>query len=330
MSRSRETALFVFLTLLGSYAIGWHWIHHPQQGWLTQWMMCLPAFVGLGLSALLRREPPRAVGLAYIGALPWLVAFLYPFVMVALAALLAYGVRGVTSDESFIRFQPQAVQTGGWLGMPRAPGLSFLWVRVLRNLWALAPWLLVAVIYRLGWPERIAARLPAAIRPLHHALRALLGAFVVYSYPGPLGPPGAIGEELGWRGTLVRRYADRPLLAIAITAPVWAAFHLPVVFAPGQAGHGLQNLVFLLSIAAAAGPFAALYLWSRSVWPCVVLHFTWNTWNPFFLGDVYGGGAGVFGGAVWAFNGEGLFGLFINGGVTLWLVRRYRTRKLSG
>ena len=70
--------------------------------------------------------------------------------------------------------------------------------------------------------------------------------------------------------------------------------------------------------------YAALYLASRSVWPCVVLHFTWNVWNPFFLGDVYGGQPGLFGGAVWAFNGEGLFGLLINGTVTLLLVRRFR------
>jgi membrane protease YdiL (CAAX protease family) len=151
----------------------------------------------------------------------------------------------------------------------------------------------------------------------------------VICYPGPLAPPGAIVEELGWRGTLVRRFMDRPIIAVAISAPVWAAFHLPVIFAPGQVGHTLQNIFFLGSVAAGAAPFAALYLWSRSVWPCVVLHYTWNVWNPFLLGDVYGGGAGLFGGAVWAFNGEGLFGLLIQGAVTVWLIQRWRRKSAS-
>lgn len=324
MNRTREAVLFIVLTLLGSWAIGWLWVRNPEQGWLTQWLMCTPALVGLSLSWLLHREPPRAIGLEYTGARPWLLAFLYPFFLVALAIALAYAVRAITAHRGFIYFQPEAVFTGGWLGLPRRRGLSLIWVNVLRNLWTISPWLLVALIYRLGWPEKLAARLPPPLRWLHHGLRALLAMFVVWSYPGPLAPPGAIGEEIGWRGTLVRRFADRPMIAFALTAPVWAAFHLPVVFAPAQAGHLLQNIVFLASIAAAAGPFAALYLASRSVWPCVVLHFTWNVWNPFFLGDVYGGRAGLFGGAIWAFNGEGLFGLLINGMVTAWLLLHWR------
>lgn len=323
MSRARETLLFIVCTLLGSWAIGWLWVLHPERGYLTQWLMCVPALVGLSLSWGVRREPPRAIGLAFTGPLPWLLALLYPIGMAAVSVALAYGFRALSGDAQFIFLQPQAVSTGGWLGLPRRPGLSLWWVRVLRNLWYVLPWLVVAGIYRLRGPERLTAWLPASLRFLHHGVRALLAALVVYCYPGPLAPPGAIGEEIGWRGTLVRRFADRPLVALAISAPVWAAFHLPVVFAPSQAGHTLQNLVFLGSIAAAAGPFAALYLYSRSVWPCVVLHFTWNFWNPFLLGDVYGGGAGLFGGAVWAFNGEGLMGLLINGTITLLLIRHW-------
>lgn len=329
MSRARETWLFAILTLVLCWLLGWMWIRHPERGWLTQWMMCTPGLVGLGLSWLLRREPPAAVGLALTGLLPWGVAFFYPFFMVTAAVLLGYAVRLVTGDAGFIHFQPEAVMTGGWLGLPRQRGLSLLWLRLLRNLWFMAPWLLVALAYKQRWPERLRSRLPARLRGLHHALRWALFGLVLWAFPGPLAPPGAIGEELGWRGTLVRRWADRPLIAVAITAPLWAAFHLPVVFRPAQAGQLLQNLTFLLSIAAAAAPFAALYLWSRSVWPCVVLHFNWNFWNPFVLGDVYGGGAGLFGGAVWAINGEGLFGLLINGAVSVWLIARWRRLERS-
>jgi len=323
MNRPRETALFIVVTLLLSWSIGWLWVHHPQRGWLTQWLMVTPAVVGLSLSWLLRREPPRAIGLTFTGPLPWLVAFVYPFVVLFGAVALSYAVRAVTGNAGFIYFQPAAVSTGGWLGFRQRPGLSLVGLRLLHQLWYMLPWLLVAVAYRQRWPERLAERLPASLRALHHGLRWALFGLVVWSYPGPLAPPGTIGEEVGWRGTLVRRYVDRPLLAFAITAPLWAAFHLPVIFAQAQVGHLGQNIFFLGAVAAAATPIAVLYLWSRSVWPCVILHFTWNFWNPFLLGDVYGGRPGLFGGAIWAFNGEGLFGLLIQGAVSLGLGYSY-------
>lgn len=332
MTRARGTVLFVVLTLVLSWAVGWLWVTHPGHGWLTQVLMCVPAVVGLSVSGLSRGEPPRAVGLGVglRGAWPWVAAFLYPFVLAAASVALAYAVRAVTGDAAFIRYQPEAVQTGGWFGVPRAPGLVHVGARVLVNLWRMSPWLLLAIAYHLALPERLLRALPPSLRFVHHGLRAGLWALVLWAYPGTLGLPGAIGEELGWRGTLVRWWADRPLVAFAITAPVWAAFHLPVVLAPTQAGHLLQNVVFLGSIAAAAVPFAALYVVCRSVWPCVVLHFTWNFWNPFLLGDVYGGGAGVFGGAVWAFNGEGLFGLIWNGALAAWLCGYFRRRAHAG
>jgi hypothetical protein len=329
MGRARETVLFATLTLLLSWAIGWMWIRYPEKGWLTQWMMWAPGLVGLGLSWVLRREPPAAAGLGLGSPGPWLVAFLYPFFLVAVAVVLGYAVRLVTGDARFIYFQPEAVMTGGWLGLPRRPGLSLVWLRLLRNVWLILPWLLVAVVYQKRWPERLQAALPPRLRFLHHGVRWGLAGLVLWAYPGPLAPPGAIGEELGWRGTLVRWWADRPLMAVALTAPLWALFHVPVALAPAQAGHLLQNVVFLGSIAASAAPFVALYVWSRSVWPCVVLHFNWNFWNPFLLGDVYGDGAGVFGGALWAINGEGLFGLLINGAVSAGLIVYWRRRSAA-
>jgi hypothetical protein len=53
------------------------------------------------------------------------------------------------------------------------------------------------------------------------------------------------------------------------------------------------------------------------------MHFTWNQWNPFFLGDPYGGGEGMFGGAKWIFNGEGAFGLLLNGAIGAVLLWRW-------
>lgn len=102
MNRPREITLFILLTLLGSWAIGWLWIRHPERGWLTQWLMCTPALVGIALSWLLRREPLRAIGLEFTGPWPWLLALVYPFFVAALAIALAYGVSAVTDDSSFV------------------------------------------------------------------------------------------------------------------------------------------------------------------------------------------------------------------------------------
>src|SRR4051812_17844690 len=106
VNRACETALFIVLTLLISWLIGWQWIRHPERGWLTQWLMCTPGLVGVALSYLIRREPPRAVGLAFTGPWPWVVAFLYTFGMAAVAIAFAYAIRGLTGDSSFIYFQP--------------------------------------------------------------------------------------------------------------------------------------------------------------------------------------------------------------------------------
>jgi hypothetical protein len=50
----------------------------------------------------------------------------------------------------------------------------------------------------------------------------------------------------------------------------------------------------------------------------------WNTCNELVLGDVYAWAPGLFSGQFWVFNGEGPFGLLLNGVVALWLLRRWR------
>jgi hypothetical protein len=52
------------------------------------------------------------------------------------------------------------------------------------------------------------------------------------------------------------------------------------------------------------------------------VRFTWNLWNPLWLGDVYQGEPGFFGGSVWFFNGEGVCGAIVNGAVSFVLFRR--------
>jgi membrane protease YdiL (CAAX protease family) len=262
------------------------------------------------------------MGLAFTGWKPWLMAMFYPLIAITFCLLLAYAWRAASGQESFITIQPEAL-TAQLSKELIFHGSSVILVCFVVWIGLLLPWLLVAYAYRQAWPDRLKAALPQPWSWLHHAFRGLLfvPTFLTHTFL-----PGNLGEEVGWRGYLVRRWADRPLVAVAITVPVWASFHLPVVFSAAQKGHPVLNTVFLLSIAAAAVPFAAFYLWGRSIWPCAVLHFSWNMWNPLLLGNVYTGRPGLFGGQVRIFNGEALFGLIFNLLVALWLIWAWRRR----
>jgi membrane protease YdiL (CAAX protease family) len=123
--------------------------------------------------------------------------------------------------------------------------------------------------------------------------------------------PGELGEEIGWRGFLVRRWIDRPLVAASISMPAWALFHLPVVFLPNQLGHLAQTISILAVNDLMGAVNLMLYKWAKSIWPCVALHLWWNLSNETFLGDVYGWNTGLFDGKFWLFSGEGLLGCIV-------------------
>lgn len=325
MPTRKETICFIALALLLSWAVGFWWLQDERHTKLLRLLMCVPAFVAMACAWAFRREPPRAAGLAFPGWGPWLLAMGYPLLMAAFCLLLAYGWRAVSGHADFITFQPQALR------IPFSPAHVFQGGTALAFIaayWliALLPWLLVAAAYRWDWPARFRRALPARWSWLHHPFRLLLfvPTFLIHGIF-----PGELGEELGWRGYLVRRWIDRPLVAAALTMPVWAAFHLPIVFSSTQKGHPFQNTIFLLSIAVAAVPFAALYRLGRSVWPCAVAHLSWNFWNPILLGDVYRGHQGLFGGQVRVFNGEALFGLIFNGLLAAWLLLKWRREAVA-
>jgi hypothetical protein len=312
-SRRTETVLFAAITLALAYSLGAAFIltgaRHPL---IIHLLMCVPGAVALTLMWLLRREPPRTVGFAFTEGGSWAIAALYPLAVVVAALILAYGVRTIGDHREFIVFEPSNVQNvilgHRFQGLPNAPAMA-LWL--LLNLFL---WLLIALAYRRGRIYSLTTRallwLPIFVVP-----------FVPFGQPFDL--PGELGEEIGWRGYLVRRYAQQPLTAAAITMPVWALFHVPVIFFSAQRGQYLQNAAFLASIAVQAVIVQAIYLRSHSVWPCAVFHLSWNTWNPIFLGDVYAWSPGFFSGQFWIFNGEGPFGLLLNGAVALWLLYRW-------
>jgi membrane protease YdiL (CAAX protease family) len=314
MDSRKDTLWFIGITLVLSWLVGGLWLLDEQRTILIRLLMCVPAVVSLGCAWGFRREPPRAMGLQFPGWGFWALGLLLPFAYVAVEVALAYALRFALGRPDFITFQPEAVKGPfGLRGLAAVPAwLGFLTVGSLT-------WLLVAVAYRRGWQDRMRARFPQGGGVVGHLFSLVLWV------PSLLlgGIPGELAEEVGWRGYLVRRWMERPAMAAAITMPVWASFHLPIIFSSTQRGHVLQNITFLASIAVAAVVFAALYMASRSVWPCALFHLSWNVFNPLLLGNVYSGHPGLFGGEVWIFNGEGIFGMVLNGLIAAWLFRRW-------
>jgi membrane protease YdiL (CAAX protease family) len=312
-SRARSTALFIILALTGAYLLGAAQVLRPDRVWLTQFRMWMPGLAGLAVMAL-RREPPRLMGFAFARPAAWLAAFAYPFGVIAACVALAYLLRRISGSD-VIHFQPATVRMEVY-GVT-ATGMALVPLRLARNLVLMSPWLVVALCYRWALPEKLGAGASVA--------RAGLWAGVMLIHPAPWWRPvGSIGEELGWRGWLVRTWRDRPLTALGLSASAWALYHVPVVVREAPLHAFLPALSFLLSIAAAAAAFQALYLWSGSVWPPIVAHYTWNFWNPFFLGNQYGPSKSIFGGMLWLINGEGVLGMLINGALTVVLIQRWR------
>jgi membrane protease YdiL (CAAX protease family) len=316
MTRAKQTALFLVLALGLGYAVGWYWVTHPKQGWITQFMMWCPAVAALVLQAI-RREPPRALGFRFEGAGVWIAAFLYPVALVGACVALAYLLQAVIGGD-IIHFQPE-VMPGKRFGSDES-GLRLVPAILKLVLLILLPWLALAVAYRLELPEKLGRG--------RHLARAALWGGLFWIGPGPWWlPNGSLGEELGWRGWLVRVWRDRPLTALALTATAWPAFHLPVILMMPPLQSFVPAVSFLLSIAAAAAAFQALYLWSGSIWPPAIAHLCWNVWNPFFLGNQYGGGPSIFGGEIWLINGEGVLGMVVNGAITVFFIARWRRQQ---
>jgi membrane protease YdiL (CAAX protease family) len=187
-----------------------------------------------------------------------------------------------------------------WLGgNPAKPGIGFI-------LWGIAP-MLVALLMRLvtrDWsdagfkPEiRKNARWYIAIIltwPAMLVLTVLIGemtgvssvsGFVMASYLKTVLPAFAfffifaIFEEFGWRGYLVPKLASIGInnyLAYAITAVVWATWHIPF-FDELAWVHGSESYItyiprFYLSMFALSILFYELRLVTGSVWSAVLIH----------------------------------------------------------
>jgi membrane protease YdiL (CAAX protease family) len=93
----------------------------------------------------------------------------------------------------------------------------------------------------------------------------------------------AIGEEMGWRGYLQPRLADRGRVAAGLASGLlWAAWHVPLIYVAGAYHPGagpLYLVAFAPTIVAMSFIANELRQASGSVWPAVIFHGAHNgTW----------------------------------------------------
>jgi uncharacterized protein len=154
-----------------------------------------------------------------------------------------------------------------WRGRP---GVTELWAIATR--WRVHP----------GW-YAAALGVPLAAAALGHVLFVLAGN-------APLAIPGnvepillllfflVIGEEIGWRGFLLRGLLrDRsPLVATAVVAAVWLLWHSPLYLIPGMPSYGNSFAAFAVWVI----PFSFLLTWlwlgTRSAWLATLMHGAGN------------------------------------------------------
>ena len=90
----------------------------------------------------------------------------------------------------------------------------------------------------------------------------------------------SVGEEIGWRGYLLPRTIQAGIpQPILVTSLIWGAWHLPVLFA-GVYAMGPSRWVSALCLMVTAVSIGPMLAWLRlrtgSIWPCILLHATWN------------------------------------------------------
>lgn len=132
------------------------------------------------------------------------------------------------------------------------------------------------------------------------------GAFVALIAVAFVGSFGKnIFEEFGWRGYLTPRFAAlglHPLRNHLLTGLIWAGWHIPywLYFVDVEQFTTLPTPVFIglamLTLVLTAITYGELRLWSKSVWPAVVLHSMANAITATFLLNGFlqlNGGLGV-------------------------------------
>jgi membrane protease YdiL (CAAX protease family) len=138
-----------------------------------------------------------------------------------------------------------------------------------------------------GW-YAAAVALPAAGFALGHVLFVAVGNAML-SVPGTVQPilfilfVLVIGEEIGWRGFLLRHLLTRhsPLVATILVGAVWALWHTPLYFIPGMPSYGGPFLAFAAWAMSLSFLLTWLWMGTRSVVLATVMHGAANLAQSF-------------------------------------------------
>jgi hypothetical protein len=87
-----------------------------------------------------------------------------------------------------------------------------------------------------------------------------------------------IGEEIGWRGFLLRGLLNRqsPLVATLVVAAVWTLWHSPLYVIPGMPSYGDPFWAFALWVFTFSFLMTWLWLGTRSAWLATIMHGVGN------------------------------------------------------
>ena len=101
----------------------------------------------------------------------------------------------------------------------------------------------------------------------------------------------ALGEELGWRGFLVPKLAERLTFTrtAVVSGIIWASWHMPlIIFADYNGGTPTLYSIacFAVMVVGISFPLAWLRLRSGSVWPAALLHASHNLFIQGFFDRV--------------------------------------------
>ena len=113
------------------------------------------------------------------------------------------------------------------------------------------------------------------------ALLFLVSLLLTMTYGTLYSAPFTLGEELGWRGYMLTRLIDTGLpKPILLSGLIWGMWHVPLIVTGLyiQSPFLVASLVlFMINVTAFGYVFARLRLATGSIWPCVLLHASWNT-----------------------------------------------------
>jgi len=188
----------------------------------------------------------------------------------AMASILTRLIRGEGfSDVSFDFRTPR---------MGTTLGVAFFYPLTVGLLAYGGAWAVGLADFSWKTPAFLGALLHGIAPPIGFAIWVLIVPLITF----PLSASLALGEELGWRGFMVKRLIEAELpCPVLLSGLVWGVYHVPIILSGqyGPAGSSGWTAVgpFMVGIVAAAYTFAAVRLVSGSVWPAVVLHAVYNS-----------------------------------------------------